>query len=95
MWDQIVALEHESHGVISVRVPISVPVLLRGAAVYYEIAAVVPVKTADDIQHGGLAGSALPEDRNKLVLAEAEAYAVQRPLSQLAGFVHLCDVIQL
>ena len=56
--DQVVALEHKADGVVSVGIPVPVGVLLGGNAVDDQVAAVIPVQTADDVQQGGLAGTA-------------------------------------
>ena len=55
--DQVVALEDEADGVVAVGIPVPVRVLLGGDAVDDEIAAVIAVQTADDVQQGGLAGA--------------------------------------
>lgn len=58
--DQVIALEHKTDGVVSVRVPVAVGVFFGGDAVDDQIAAVVAIQTADDVQQGGLAGAAGP-----------------------------------
>ena len=93
--DQIVALEHETDGVVAVRVPVAVGVLFGGDAVDDQIAAVVPVQTAHDVQQGGLAGTARAEDGNKFVVAQVQADIIQCFLDQIAGFVFFSDVFEL
>ena len=95
MGDEVVALEHEADGVVAVGVPVAVGVLFGGDAVDDEVAAVVPVQTADDVQQGGLAGAAGAKDGDELAVAEAQADLVKGCLDQVAGFVLLVDLFEL
>ena len=50
MGDQVVALENETNGVVSVAVPVLAFEILGGFAANDEIAGGILVQTADDIQ---------------------------------------------
>ena len=89
MGDQIVALEHETDGVVAVGIPVAVGVLFGGDAVDDQVAAVVPVKAADDVQQGGLAGTTGAEDGDKFVVAQVQADLIQCSLDKVAGLVFL------
>ena len=54
MGDEIVALEHEADAVVAVGVPVAVFVLFGENAVDDEIARIVMVEAADDVEHAGL-----------------------------------------
>ena len=95
MGDQIVALEHEADGVVAVRVPVAVGVLFGGDAVDDEVAAVVAVEAADDVQKGGLARAGGPQNGDELTVAEVEADAVEGVLDQLPGLILLADLFEL
>ncbi|MNN88872.1 hypothetical protein D3C81_2066100 [compost metagenome] len=71
MGDQVIALEDKAHAIIAVSIPIAVLEGLGGGAVDDQIAAVILVQTADQIQTGGFAGAAGSQDGNKFILAEA------------------------
>ena len=58
MRNQVVALEHKAYGVVSVRIPVAVFILFRGNSVDNQIAAVVSVKPADDIEQRCFAAAA-------------------------------------
>lgn len=49
MGNQVIALKHETDGVVAVRVPVPVLILSGGYAVDDQVAAVIPVQSADDI----------------------------------------------
>ena len=87
--DQVVALEHKADRMVAVAVPVAVAVFFGRDAVDDQIACVVAVESADDIQQRGLAGAALPQDGDKFVVAQAERNALERLLHQRAGFVYL------
>ena len=93
--DEVVALEHKADGVVAVGVPVAVGVLFGGDAVDDEVAAVVPVQTADDVQQGGLAGAAGAKDGDELAVAEVQADLVKGCLDQVAGLVLLVDLFEL
>ena len=82
MGDQIVALEDEAHGVVAVGVPVPGGVFFRGDPVDDELALVVAVQAADDVEQRGLAGAAGAQDGHKLVVPQAETHPVQGPLHQ-------------
>ncbi len=60
MWNQVVALEDKADRVVPVGIPVAVLILFRGNAVDDQIAAVVAVEAADDIQKRRLSGTARP-----------------------------------
>ncbi len=60
---------------VSVRIPVPVPVLLCGFAVDYEVAAGVVVETSYNIEQGSLSAARGSKNGNKLVLAELHAYS--------------------
>ena len=93
--DQVVALEDEAHRVVAVGVPVAVVVLFGRDAVDDQIAAVIAVQAADDVQQRGLAGTGRPQDGDKLIVAEAQVHMVQRLLHQAAGFVLFADLFDL
>ena len=95
MHDQIVALEHEADGVVAVGVPVPVAEAACGDAVDDQIPGVIAVKAADDIQQRGLSGSGRAEDRDKLVVPETEAHAVQRLLDEVSRPVLFADIANL
>ena len=69
MRNQIVALEHEADGVVAVRIPIAILVLARRDAVDHQIAVVIPVEAADDVEQGGLAGTRGTQNRDEFAVA--------------------------
>ena len=93
--DEVVALEHEPDAVVAERVPIAVLVFLGGHAVDDEVARVVVVEPADDVEHGGLARPRRAEDGHELVVAEGNGHVVERDLGEAAGCVCLADIAQL
>ena len=84
MGNQIVALEDEADGVVSVRIPITAFVFFGGDRIDDQIAAVILVKTADDVEQGGFARSARAENCHKFIVSKIERYTVERRLCQLA-----------
>ena len=72
MRDQVVGLKNEADGVIAVTVPVAVFVLSCGDAVYNQISAVVLVQTADDVEHGTLAGAGWPENGDEFAVAQTQ-----------------------
>ena len=93
--DEIIALEHEADGVVAVGVPVPVGVAAGGDAVDDELAAVVAVEAADDVEQRGLARAAGAEDGDKFAVAQVEADPVERCLRQIAGGVFLFDIDKL
>ena len=75
--DEVVGLEYEAYRVVAVGVPVAVLILLRGAAVYHEVALGVLVEAADDVQQRRLAAAARPQYGDELVLPEAYRDAAQ------------------
>ena len=55
MGNQVVALEDKTDGVVTVRIPVTVSIFLCGDTVDDQIAAVITVQTADDVEQRGLA----------------------------------------
>ena len=95
MGDEVIALEHEADGVVAVGVPVPVGVAAGGDAVDDELAAVVAVEAADDVEQRGLARAAGAEDGDKFAVAQVEADPVERCLCQIAGGVFLFDIDKL
>ena len=93
--DEVIALEHEADGVVAVGVPVPVGVAAGGDAVDDELAAVVAVEAADDVEQRGLARAAGAEDSDKFAVAQVEADPVERCLCQIAGGVFLFDIDKL
>ena len=93
--DEVIALEHEADGVVAVGVPVPVGVAAGGDAVDDELAAVVAVEAADDVEQRGLARAAGAEDGDKFAVAQVEADPVERCLCQIAGGVFLFDIDKL
>ena len=95
MRDQVVALEDKADRVVPVGIPVAVLILFRGNAVDDQIAAVVAVEAADDVEQRGLARAAGAEDGDKFTVAQVEADPVERCLCQIAGGVFLFDIDKL
>ena len=93
--DEVIALEHEADGVVAVGVPVPVGVAAGGDAVDDELAAVVAVEAADDVEQRGLARAAGAEDGDKFAVAQVETDPVERCLCQIAGGVFLFDIDKL
>ncbi len=60
-----------------------------------QVAAVVPVQAADDVEHRGLAGTTGAENGNKFIVPQVQTDVVQRFLDQIAGLVFFFDVFEL
>ena len=95
MWDKIVGLEHEADAVVAVRVPIAVLVLACGHTIDEQVAAIVMVKAADDVEHGGLARARRPQHCHELVVAEGHRHVIERGLREVRSGVGLAHVYQL
>ena len=95
MWDQVVALKHKADRVVAVGIPVAVLVLLRGDPVDDEVAAVVAVEPADDVEQRRFARAARAEHGDKLAVAQVEAHVPQGVLHKLTGFVLLVDILDL
>ena len=92
--DEVVALKDKADGVVAVRVPVAVVVLLCGAAVDNEVAGGVAVQAADDVQQRGLAAAGLAQDRNELVFTKGNVDALECFDLRRAGLVDFGDVFQ-
>ena len=92
MRDQVIALEHKADGVVAVGIPVPVGVLPGGDTVDDEVAAVVPVKSADDVQQRCLARAAGSKNGHKLIIPQIQADGVQRGLHQFPCFVLFMDL---
>ena len=53
--DEVITLEDEAHAVVTIGVPLGVTVVTRGDAVDHDVTGVGVVKSAQDVQKGGLA----------------------------------------
>ena len=93
--DEVVALEHEADAVVAVGVPILVFVLFGGDAVDDEVARVVVVEAAHDVEQRGLARAGGAEYRHELVVAERHRHVVERGLREVRRGVGLAYVEQL
>ena len=93
--DEVIALEHKANGVVAIRVPVAVGIFLGGDAVDDQITAVVAVQTANDVQQGGLTGTAGAENGDEFVVPQVQADIIQCFLHQIAGFVFFLDVVEL
>ena len=93
--DQVVGLEDETDRVVSVGVPVAVLVFFGGDPVYDQIAAVVAVQSADDVEQSGLSGSAGTQNGDKLVVPQIEGDVVQGDLLETAGIVFFLDILKL
>ncbi len=92
MRDQVIALEHKADGVVAVGIPVPVGVPSGGDAVDDEVAAVVPVKAADDVEQRCLARAAGAKDSDEFAVAQIQADGVQRGLHQFTRFVLFMDL---
>ena len=93
--DKVIGLEHEADAVVAIRVPIAIFVFACGHAVDEQVSAVVVVKAADDVEHGGLARARRTEHRHELVVAEGHRHMVERGLCEVRSGVGLAHVYQL
>ena len=70
--DEVVALKDESDGMVAVGVPVAVGIALCAHAVDDQVAVVIAIQSADDIQQGRFTGAALSEDRDKFIVTQAQ-----------------------
>ncbi len=77
MGNEVIALENESYGMVTVGIPIPVVVFLRAPALYYEVAGSVLVKSAYNIQQGGFTAARSAQNGHEFVFAEFEADTLQ------------------
>lgn len=95
MRDEVVTLEHEADGVVAVGIPVAALVLLGGDAVDHQIAGIIMVEPADNVEQRGFARSGRTEDGHELAVAQVQADIVQRLLHEIAGFVLFGDALDL
>ena len=93
--NQVVALEHEADRVVAVRIPVTVLVPFGGDPVDDQVAAVVPVQAADDVEQRGLAGTRWAQYRHEFAVAQVQADVIQRLLHEIAGLVLLGNRLNL
>ena len=93
--DQVVGLKDKADSVVAVGVPVAVPVFFGRYAVDDQVAAVVAVQSADDIEKCGLARSAWTENGHKLIIPQIEGDIIERGLLKTAGDVFLVDILKL
>ena len=72
VWYKIITLEHETNGMISVGIPISVLIFLCGYTVYDEITGIVAVETSDNVQKCCFARTAGTKNRHKLIITQIQ-----------------------
>jgi len=92
---KIVALENKAYCMVAVRIPVPVLILFCGYAVYDKVAAVITVKTADNIKECGFSRTARAEYRNKFVVTEIKAYTVKCSLFKLTRDIFFFDIFLL
>ncbi|MNP59520.1 hypothetical protein D3C76_1545210 [compost metagenome] len=95
MGDQVVALKNKSHTVVPVSVPVTVLEGLGRRSVNDQVATVILVKPADDVQAGCFTRTAGPENSHELVFAEIETYIIKCSLCETAGGIAFGDVFKL
>ena len=94
MRDEVIALKHEADRVVAVGVPLALLEVLRALALDDQLAVVVAVQPADDVEEGRFARAAFAQHGDELLLAEGNGDAVYGARLQLAHAVHLSDVFQ-
>ena len=90
--DQVVGLEDEADRVIAVGIPVSVLVILGRDVVDDQVAVIVAVEAADDVQKGRLARTGRSEYCDEFVIAKIERHVVERLLDEVSGLVSLGNV---
>ena len=93
--NEVITLEHEANGVVPVGIPVTVFVLLGRDAIDDQIAGIVTVQAADDIQKGGFSRTAGPQNGNEFIVPQIQTHIPQRVLYQFTGFVLLGDMLDL
>ena len=78
MRNEVIALEYEADRVVAVGIPIAVAEVLGRSPTDYEVAAIVAVKSSDDVQKRGLSAAGRAENRNELLLAKGNIYSAKR-----------------
>ena len=76
--DEVVGLKNEPYRTVAVGVPVTRFELFGGFVVDDEVAVRVLVKTADDVEQGGLAAAGGTENGNEFAFAEIQADALDR-----------------
>ena len=66
----MIALEYEAYGVVTVRIPIPVAVLLGASALYYQVAGSILIQAAYNVEQRRFAATRRTEYGNKLALPE-------------------------
>ena len=95
MRNQVIALKYKADAVVAVCVPVHVFEVFCRLAVYNQVAAVVAVQAAYDIEHGRFARTAFAQHSRKFARPECDADLFERILRKFAGAIALCDVFQL
>ena len=93
--NQVIALEHETDGMIAVGVPIPIGIFLCGNTVDDQIAAVITVQATNYVQKRRLSGATGSQNRHKFIIPQIQAYTVQRGLHQFAGDILLFNIPNL
>ena len=88
-------LKDKADSVVAVGVPVAVPVFFGRYAVDDQVAAVIAVQSADNIEKCGLARSAWTENGYKLIIPQVEGNIIERGLLKTAGDVFLVDILKL
>ena len=89
MGDQIIALKNKADGVIAIGIPVAIPVFLRGNSVDDQIAAVIAVQAADNVQQRRFARPARPQHGDEFIVPQVQVHIIQRPLHEVAGLICL------
>ncbi len=92
--DEVVALEHKPDPVVPVRIPVLVSVVLCASSVDDEIAAVVVVQAADDVQQRGLSAARGTENRYEFIVPECHRKIPDRMNDFIPRIVVLDQVFQ-
>ena len=90
--NQVVGLEHKAHAVVAVGVHLPLRIFLGAAAVDAQIARVVAVQPANDVEQRGFAAAGRAQYGNKLPFFKREADILERFHLQGAALVNLLDV---
>ncbi len=89
--DEVVVLEDEAHRVVAVGVPVLIGIFFGGDAVDDEVAGVVPVETADDIEQRRFSRAARAQDGDELVVPEGQGDVVEGGLREVARHIGFAD----
>ena len=76
MRNQVVALKDKPDTVIAVAVPIPVLKIFRGDAVHDEIAVIVAVESADDVEEGRFSRTGRSQHADEFAIAEIDTHVV-------------------